>query len=72
MRVRSSDRPPPPRVALTIAEACLALGVSHDTWKLHIEAHVRLVRVGGRKIVPVRELERWCEDNAETVLGDRR
>jgi excisionase family DNA binding protein len=61
------ERPPPPRIALTVEEACASLGVSWDTWREHIESDVRLVRIGRRKLVPVAELEHWCEKNAEAL-----
>ncbi len=60
-----------PAMALSIEQACAALGVSWDTWAEHIAADVRIVRVGRLKRVPVRELERWLEEHAESVL-DRR
>lgn len=64
---RSIDRPKPPRLALTVNEACEALGVGHDFWKQHIEVDVRIVRRGSRKMIAVAELERWLSDNAERV-----
>lgn len=57
-----------PRLALSVGEACEVLGVGHDFWKEHVAAEVRIVRRGRRKLVPVRELERWLEANAETTL----
>jgi excisionase family DNA binding protein len=56
---------PVPRVALSIEEACAALGVSWDTWSEHIAPHVKIVRVGRRKLVPVAELEKWLATEAE-------
>ena len=60
-----------PRLALSVEEACAALGVSWDFWREHVADEVRLVRRGRRKLVPVRELERWLADNAERVLEER-
>jgi hypothetical protein len=57
-----------PRLALSVGEACEALGVGHDFWHEHIAPEVPTVRRGRRKLVPVRELERWLEANAEAVL----
>lgn len=57
-----------PRLALSIEEACAALGVSWDFWREHVAPEVRIVRRGRRKLVPVRELERWLERRAEAVL----
>lgn len=59
---------PVPRLALTIEEACAALGVSWDFWQAHIASDLRVVRRGRKKLVPVRELERWLEREAETVF----
>lgn len=68
---RPIDVSPVPRLALTVLEACEALGVSHDFWAEHIADDVRIVRRGRRKLVPVRELERWLEEHAERVLEPR-
>ncbi len=59
-----------PRLALSVSEACEALGVSWDYWREHVSAEVRIVRRGRRKLVPVSELERWLEASAERVLED--
>jgi hypothetical protein len=56
------------RLALNVEEACAALGVSWDFWAEYIAPEVRVVRRGRRKLVAVRELERWLERNAETAL----
>jgi hypothetical protein len=56
------------RLALSVEEACAALGVSWDFWNEHIASEVRLVRRGRRKLVPVPALERWLDENAERVL----
>lgn len=57
-----------PRLALSVGEACKVLGVGHDFWQEHVAAEVRIVWRGRRKLVPVRELERWLEANAEATL----
>jgi hypothetical protein len=62
---------PVPRLALDVQEACVALGVSWDTWHEHIEPEVRLIRLGRRKLVPVAELERWLAEHAQTTLERR-
>jgi hypothetical protein len=62
---------PIPRIALTRGEAALSLGMgSVDSFERHVQPHVRMIRRGRLRLVPVRELERWCEDNAERVLGN--
>jgi hypothetical protein len=82
-KVAAAPRP----LALTITQACDALGVSWDFWREYIEPEVRIVRRGRlvdreepddrrrrggrrgqRKLVPVAELERWLEANAERLL----
>jgi hypothetical protein len=60
-------KPQTPALALSIEQACAALGVSWDTWKASIEPEVRLVRLGRRKLVPVTELQRWLDSHAEAV-----
>jgi hypothetical protein len=69
--MNTTAKPPTPALALSIEGACAALGVSWDTWREHIEADVRIVRLGRRKLVPVAELTKWLADHAETVGGGR-
>lgn len=64
-----SAQPDVPRLALNVREACQSLGVSWDTWKLHVEPEVKLVRLGARKLVPVTELQRWLDAHAERTLN---
>ena len=59
-----------PRLALTRAEAAAALGISLDSFERYVQPQLRLVRCGSMRLVPVRELERWLEENAERVLGE--
>ena len=59
-----------PRLALTRAEAAAALGISLDSFERYVQPEIRLVRRGSMRLVPVRELERWLEENAERVLGE--
>jgi excisionase family DNA binding protein len=56
-----------PTLALSVEQACEALGVSWDTWRAHIEPDVRLVRLGRRKLIPVSELRAWLDRHAESV-----
>jgi hypothetical protein len=57
-----------PRLALSVREACEALGVSWSFWREHIEPDVKVVRRGRRKLVAVTELQRWLDENGELVL----
>ncbi len=61
-----------PRLALSIEEAAEALTVSRDFFDQHIRHELRVVRRGRKVLVPVRELERWLEDNAALTLGTHR
>jgi hypothetical protein len=61
---------PVPRLALTIDEACAALGVSWAFWKEHVAPEVKLVRRGRRQLVAVAELDRWLAKNGECILDD--
>jgi hypothetical protein len=66
----SKVRAPIPRIALTRAEAAAALGMSLDSFERHAQPELRLVRRGRMRLVPVGELERWLERNAERALAD--
>lgn len=62
------SRPTPPRVALTVKEACESLGVGWDLFHASIEPQLRIVRIGRRKLIPLSELQAWLDRNAEKVL----
>ncbi|MGD0713099.1 MAG: DNA-binding protein [Gaiellaceae bacterium] len=55
----------PLRITLMPAEAAAALGVSRDFFDDHVKPELRVVRRGRLVLIPVRELERWAEANAE-------
>jgi len=59
---------PVPRLALSVEEACEALGVSWRFWHEEIEPEVRIVRRGRRKLVAVAALEAWLQANGERTL----
>jgi excisionase family DNA binding protein len=63
------DRPPPPRIALSVEEACQSLGCSWDFFAEHVAPSLRVVRRGRRKLIAVEELQRWMRDNAEGLLS---
>ena len=67
----SAQAAPVPRLALSVEEACAALGVSWDFWNEHVASEIRIVRRGRRKLVSVQELQRWLDEHGERVL-DRR
>jgi excisionase family DNA binding protein len=58
------------RLALSPAEAAAALGVSRDFFDAHVVHDLRVVRRGRRRLIPVRELDRWLDQYATTALRD--
>lgn len=61
--------PPVPRFALTRAEAAESIGMSLDSFERHVQPDLRLMRRGKIRLVPVTELQRWLDENAERVIG---
>lgn len=59
-----------PRLALTPREAAESLGIGLTTLKEHVQPHLRIVRCGRVRMIPVAELQRWVNENAERVLED--
>lgn len=60
---------PLPRVAVTREEAALMVGMgSVDSFERYIQPHIRMIRCGRMRLVPVRELERWADENASGLL----
>jgi len=56
------------RLALSKSEAAAALGVSIDFLEQHIMGELRVVRRGRRRLIPVGELERWLDANADLAI----
>jgi excisionase family DNA binding protein len=52
-------------LALTKAEAAEALGVSVDFLEEHVLPELRIVRRGRRRLIALRELQRWLDDSGE-------
>jgi hypothetical protein len=59
---------PVPRLALTRTEAAASLGVSLDSFERHVQPSLRMIRRGRLVLVPVAELWRWTDAEAEKVL----
>lgn len=55
-------------VAVTKAQAATALSMSVDSLERYVLPDVRIVRRGRLVLIPVAELERWANDNAERTL----
>lgn len=56
------------RLALSPDEAAAALGVSRDFLDEHVMPELRIVRRGRRRLVPMRELERWLDREAARAI----
>ena len=59
---------PASRLALSPAEAASSLGVSRDFFDQHVLPELRVVRRGRRRLIAVRELNRWLDQHATTPL----
>lgn len=55
---------PVPRVALTIAEAATAYGISLSSFRRHVLPGLKTVRIGAARVVPLAEITRHCEREA--------
>lgn len=56
-------------LAVNPEEAAELLGISRSTFYSQVLPQLRVVNVGRRRLVPVRELERWIEANAARPGG---
>ena len=57
-----------PRVALTREEAAQSLGIGVESFRLHVQPDLRVIRRGRIVLIPLCELEKWCETNATRTL----
>lgn len=53
-----------PRLAFSKDEAAASLGVSVDFLEEHVLPSLRVVYAGRRRLIPLRELERWLDEQA--------
>lgn len=61
--------PPVPVLALSLADAAAALSMGETAFRDSVLPHLRVLRPGGRVLVPVRELERYVETSAAMPLA---
>ena len=68
---RSTGRPvqPVPRLLLSRKEAAASLGMSLDTFERRVQPAIKLVPCGQLVLVPLGELESWCDDRAHYLAG---
>jgi len=57
-------------IALAKPDAAAALGMSVDSFERYAMADLRCIRRGRLRLYPVRELERWADEQAEGLLGE--
>jgi hypothetical protein len=57
-----------PPIAVTRETAAEMVGMSLDSFERYVQPEVKLIRKGKLRLVPVDELRRWAEANAETTL----
>ncbi len=65
-----ADTAPIPRLALSREEAAAAIGMSLDSFERHVQPTLRLIRLGRMRLVPISELGRWLDDNAQRTLKE--
>jgi len=63
-------RPATPCLALGVEDAAASIGVSRDTFERRVLPELRVVKVGTRILVPVREIERYLEREAVRPLEE--
>lgn len=66
---RARPLQPVPRLLLSRKEPAAALGVSVDTFERRVQPLIKLVPCGQLLLVPVKELERWCDEHAHYLAG---
>jgi AraC-like DNA-binding protein len=59
-----TDGAGPLRLALSYAEAAQALGISERHFHRHVSPRLRVTLSGGRRLVSIRELERYLDERA--------
>jgi hypothetical protein len=57
-------------IALAKPDAAAALGMSIDSFERYAMADLRCIRRGRLRLYPIRELERWADEQAERLLDD--
>lgn len=59
---------PPVALAVSREEAAALLSISVDTFERHVLPDLRVVQVGRRQLVTIRELESWLTSNSARAL----
>ena len=53
---------------MTPSEAAAAIGVGRSFFYEHVLPDLRVIRLGRKRLIPVRELEHWTDRNAARIL----
>ena len=61
----------PGRLALSPEEAAATIGCSRTFFDEQVMPHLRVSRVGRRRFIAVRELNRWLDESASRVTDGR-
>ena len=59
---------PIPRIALSRHEAAAALGIGLDSFERYVQPHVRMIRWGRLRLLPIAELNRFVDQAAAPTL----
>jgi hypothetical protein len=57
-----------PPIAVSRETAAEMVGMSIDSFERYVQPEVKIIRRGKLRLVPVEELRRWAESNAERTL----
>ena len=55
-------------VAVTREAAAAALGMGITMFSERVQPELKVIRVGSKVLVPVAELQRWAQENANKTL----
>ena len=59
-----------PRISLTPNEAAASLGIGPDLFDSAVRPRLRVIRLGRKTLIPVEELKRWAEANADRPVAE--
>jgi excisionase family DNA binding protein len=64
-----STNEPIRRLCYSPDEAAAALGIGRTMFYEQVLPELRVIRLGRKRLVPLRELERWTERESARILG---
>jgi hypothetical protein len=67
---KTDEESSPKPLALRIADAAHALGMSIESFERYVESEVKILRLGTMKLVAVAELERFLDEQACQIGSD--